>query len=411
MSQRSERGVIAFLASLSILLAFGIDAALPAFDEIREEFDLASGSGEVSLIVTFYFFGMAAGQLFYGTLSDRFGRMPLLMTGIALYCVGAAGASLAPTFAVMLGFRFLWGFGAAGPNVLSAAIARDLYSGDQMARVLSVVMAVFLIGPSVAPLAGDGLLVLGGWQVVFLAALVLALVMAVWALKFGETLAPERRRSVRPEAILAGMRLTVSNRASAFYIAAMVFSFAAFFVFLGSSQPIIDEIYGRGDWFAVIFGAISAVNGVGVAYSSRLIRVFGAAAVARASFFALIASYAVLAAAALTTDGVPSFWIWVVMITITSTLSTVITTTCISLAMQPMERIAGTAAAVRGVSTLGVGSVLAAIIDRQIDTTITPMAVGGVIYATVGAGLLLWARGGSLAPVDPDLQASPTVSS
>ena len=401
MTNRSERGVIAFLACLSILLAFGIDAALPAFDNIREEFDLAAGSGEVSLIVTFYFFGMAGGQLFYGPLSDRFGRRPLLLSGIALYCIGAAGAALAPTFGVMLAFRFLWGFGAAGPNVLSHAIARDLYSGDQMARVLSIVMAVFLIGPSVAPLVGDGLLALGGWQIVFLAALLLAVVMALWTIRFGETLAPDRRRSVKPQAILSAIRLVFTNRASGFYIGAMVFSFAAFFVFLGSSQPIVDEIYGRGDWFAITFGGISAVNGVGVATGGRLIRSFGAAAVARTAFFGLVAAYAVLTGAALVADGVPSFWIWVILITLTSTLSTVITTTCLSLALLPMERIAGTAAAVRGVSTLGIGSVLAAIIDRRIDTTITPMAVGGLIYATLGAGLLVWARGGSLAPVDP----------
>ncbi len=395
---------------MSILLAFGIDAALPAFDEIREEFDLAASSGEISLIVTFYFFGMAAGQLFYGPLSDRFGRRPLLLSGIGLYCLGAAGGSLAPTFEVMLAFRFLWGFGAAGPHVLSAAIARDLYSGDQMARVLSVVMAVFLIGPSLAPLAGDGLLTLGGWQIVFLAALVLAVIMTGWALQFGETLPADRRRSVKPQAIWAGMRVVVTNRASAFYIAAMVFSFAAFFIFLGSSQPIIDEIYGRGDWFAVIFGAISAINGAGVAFASRLIRSFGAAAVARASFFGLVGAYAALTLAALVADGVPSFWFWAAAITVTSTLSTIIATTCISLALLPMERIAGTAAAVRGVATLGFGSILAAAIDRQIDTTVTPMAVGGLIYSVIGAGLLLWARGGSLEPVDPDLRRSPTVS-
>ncbi len=410
MTERSERGVIAFLASMSILLAFGIDAALPAFDEIRDEFDLAAGSGEVSLIVTFYFFGMAAGQMFYGPLSDRFGRRPLLLSGIGLYCLGAAGGSLAPTFEVMLAFRFLWGFGAAGPNVLSAAMARDLYSGDQMARVLSVVMAVFLIGPSLAPLAGDGLLVLGGWQVVFLAALVLAMIMSGWAIRFGETLPMERRRSVKPQAILAAVRLVCTNRASAFYIAAMVFSFAAFFIFLGSSQPIIDEIYGRGDWFAVTFGAISAINGVGVALGARLIKSFGAAAVARASFFGLVGAYAVLTVAALAADGVPSFWFWAAAITVTSTLSTIITTTCISLALLPMERIAGTAAAVRGVSTLGFGSILAAVIDRQIDTTVTPMAVGGLVYSVIGTGMLLWARGGSLEPVDPDLRRSPTVN-
>ncbi len=402
MTRHSERSVIAFLACLSILLAFGIDAALPAFDEIRDEFDLASGSGEVSLIVTMYFIGMAIAQPFYGTLSDRFGRRPLLLTAIGLFGLGAAGASLAPSFELMLAFRLLWGIGAAGPSVISMAMARDLYSGDQMARVMTVVMAVFLIGPTLAPLAGEGLLVFGSWQLVFVSAVALALLMAAWSIGFGETLPVERRRSIEPAAIARGMKVVVTNRASIFYIGALIFSFGGFFIFLGSSQPIVDEVYGHGEWFAVTFGAISAVNGIGVFAGSRFIKHYGAEAVARFNYAGLVIAYATLALAAVVADGVPSFWIWGALVTVTSTSSTIVTTTCTSLALQPMERIAGTAAAVRGLTTLGLGSVLAAVIDRQIDTTVTPMAVGGLIYSVLGFGLLMWARGGLLDPVDPD---------
>ena len=130
---RSEAGVVAYLGFTSALLAIGIDTALPAFDEIREEFSLADGSGEVSLVVTAYFLGMAAGQLPMGPLSDRFGRRPVLLASFALYLIGALGATLAPSFGILLGARFLWGLGAAGPAVIGNAIARDLYSGDQMA--------------------------------------------------------------------------------------------------------------------------------------------------------------------------------------------------------------------------------------------------------------------------------------
>ena len=110
---RSEAGVVAYLGFTSALLALRIDTALPAFDEIREEFSLADGSGGVSLVVTAYFLGMAAGQLPMGPLSDRFGRRPVLLASFALYLIGALGASLAPSFAMLLGARFLWGLGAA----------------------------------------------------------------------------------------------------------------------------------------------------------------------------------------------------------------------------------------------------------------------------------------------------------
>ena len=400
---RSEAGVVAYLGFTSALLAIGIDTALPAFDEIREEFSLADGSGEVSLVVTAYFLGMAAGQLPMGPLSDRFGRRPVLLASFALYLIGALGATLAPSFGILLGARFLWGLGAAGPAVIGNAIARDLYSGDQMARVLSLTMAVFLIGPTIAPLLGEMLLLTGAWQAVFLVGFALALVGAAWTFRFGETLPDDRRRPIDPPAVGRAIRTTMTNRASAGYILAMVFSYGAFFVFLGSSQPIVDEVYGRPGWFAATFACTSAVNGFCVWQASRHVHRIGAARLALLAYGTNAGGFAVMLVAALTSDGVPPLVVWVVLVTVTSTSGTLVSTTAISLALQPMERIAGTAAALRGTFTLGCGSLLASLVDRQIVDTITPMAVGGTIYCGVGLLLLLWARGGSLEVVDPDI--------
>jgi DHA1 family bicyclomycin/chloramphenicol resistance-like MFS transporter len=182
----------------------------------------------------------------------------------------------------------------------------------------------------------------------------------------------------------------------------MVFSYGAFFVFLGSSQPIIDEIYDRPGWFAATFGMVSAVQGISVWIVSRRVERLGAARVALVAYMLNGAAYVALTVAALTADGVPSFATWVALITVASTASTIVSTTASSLSLEPMERIAGTASAVRGVATLGLGSILAWVIDRQIQDTITPMALGGLVYCSLGLGILLWARGGSLAVLDPD---------
>ena len=203
-------------------------------------------------------------------------------------------------------------------------------------------------------------------------------------------------------AIGRGIRATLTHRYSTGCVAAMVFSYGAFFVFLGSSQPIVDEVYDRPGWFAATFAAVSAVQGVGVWLSSRVLGRFGTATVGTVAVTVNLAAYLTMGAAAIGADGVPSFWLWAVTITVASTASTITSITLISLALQPMERIAGTAAAVRGLLTLGLGSLLAAVIDRQIDTTITPMAVGGALYCGLALVLLAWARGGSLAVVDPD---------
>ena len=399
---RSEARVVAFLGFIGALLAFGIDTALPAFDEIRERFDLADGSGEVSLVVTVYFLGMAVGQLPVGPLSDRFGRRPVLLASLALYVVGAVGATLATNYDAVLVSRFVWGIGASGPAVISYAICRDLYEGDQMARVLSLVMAVFLIGPTVAPLIGEGLIAVLPWQSVFGAAAALAIVGAVWSMRFGESHPPEKRRPIEPRAIGRAMRTTLTHRASTGYLAAMVFSYGAFFVFLGSSQPIVDEVYDRPEWFAGTFAFVSAVQGVTVWWVSRQVERIGAARVARRAYTLNLLAYVAMTVAALSADGVPTFAVWVALITIASTASTIVSTSAVSLNLQPMERIAGTASAMRGVATLGVGSILASVIDRQIVDTITPMAVGGLAYCVIGLVILLWAERGSLAIVDPD---------
>ena len=399
---RSEAVVVAFLGFTGALLAFGIDTALPAFDEIRDRFDLADGSGEVSLIVTAYFLGMAAGQLPVGPLSDRYGRIPVLQVSLALYILGAIGATLSTDYTAVLASRFVWGIGASGPAVIAYAIARDLYEGDQMARVLSMVMAVFLIGPTVAPLIGEGLIAVLPWQSVFGAAAVLAVAGMIWAARFGESHPEEKRRPIEPGAIGRAVRTTLTHRASTGYLAAMVFSYGAFFIFLGSSQPIVDEIYDRPEWFAATFGLVSAVQGISVWLVSRRVERLGAARVAFLAYVLNVAAYVGLTIATLTSDGVPSFGVWVALITVASTAGTIVSTTAVSLNLEPMERIAGTASAVRGVATLGLGSVLASVIDRQIQDTITPMAVGGLIYCTIGFAVLLWARGGSLAVVDPD---------
>jgi len=399
---RDERGVIAYLAFLSFLLAFGIDTVLPAFDEIRSEFSLSSGSGQVSLLVTFYFFGLAVGQPLYGPVADRFGRKPVLYASLGLYTLGALGASVAPSFSWVLVARLVWGIGAAGPSVLSHAIARDLYDGDQMARVLALVMAAFLIGPTISPLIGEGLLLSGHWQAVFVAAVLLALIAVGWVRHFGETLPAENRRPLDFRSTARGYRTVFSNRSTAGYILAMVFSDGAFYVFLGSSQPIVDVIYGHKNWFALTFAAISAVNGTFIWLSSRLVARVGAAKLVRRAYLGLTATFAVLLVTTLATNGVPPFFVWVALITATSTFSTMVTTSGVSLALQPMSRLAGTAAAARGLATQGGGALLAALVDRQITNTVTPMAVGGVIFGVIGLGFLWWAEGGSLETVDPD---------
>lgn len=390
--RHSEREVIAYLAFLGILLAFGIDTALPAFDELRPAFGLTEGDNQITLIITLYLLGQAFGQLVYGPFADRFGRVPVLRFGIAVYALGAIGSAAASNLELLFASRLVWGFGAAAPAVLRGAIARDLYEGNEMARVVSIMMAFFMIGPVLAPLFGQGVLALGSWEWVFLSALLLAAAALAWSFRFGETLAPEHRRELDLASIGTGFRIVLTNRTTLGYTLAMTFGFGSFFIFLGSAQPIFDTIYDREGQFAVLFGLVSITMGVGFYVVNRFIERVGAHRVAVVAASVSVASTAVLTVVSLTSDGTPGFWTWLVFMALANTFVTLLTPTCSALALEPMGELAGTASAVMGFLTTAGGSLLAAVVDAQIDGTVTPMAVAYTGYGLVALVLLNWAR-------------------
>ncbi|HEY5890391.1 MAG TPA: MFS transporter, partial [Acidimicrobiia bacterium] len=161
---------MAFLMSIA---ALGVDLMLPAMGAIRESFGMSPDSTAVAGLVTAYILGLAASQLVYGILSDRFGRKPLLYAGIVLYVIGGLASVLAPSFAVLLVARFVWGLGGAGPRVLTLSIVRDIYEGAEMARLMSFILGVFILVPAVAPSIGAALTDVVGWRGTFAVALVI----------------------------------------------------------------------------------------------------------------------------------------------------------------------------------------------------------------------------------------------
>ena len=146
--RRSDRHVVVYLAFLSALMAVSIDTALPAFDEIRDHFDLIPADNRVSLIITSFFIGAALGHLFYGPFSDRFGRGPVLARRDDRVRDRRRGRHLRPVDDGVARVPVLWGLGRRPDPACSAwRSPSDLYEGNRMARVMSVVMAVFLIAP------------------------------------------------------------------------------------------------------------------------------------------------------------------------------------------------------------------------------------------------------------------------
>ncbi len=395
---RSEVAVVTFLAFVSVLMAFGIDAALPAFDELRRDFGLDALGLSPAITGTPYFVGMAIGQLIFGVLADRFGRRPIMMAGLSVYALGALGAASADGLEVLLAGRFVWGIGAAAPAVLRMAIARDLYSGERMARVVSLVTAVFLIGPILVPFIGESILLTGSWRAVFAVAIALAVVALVWAFAFGETLAPELRQPLRLRPISRAFAAVMTTRVTLWTIIAQAFFSAAFFIWLGSAQPVIDRIYGRGAQFTLLFGLSGLGMAIALLVNNRLIARFGVRPMAiRAAWVFVVAGLAGLVVA-LAWGGVPPLWAWFAWAVVANAMTMIMTPMCAALALGPMADQAGMASAVLGLGQLGTGSLLAALVDARIGETVTPMLVGATGFGIAGLGALMWSGRGDPTP-------------
>ncbi|MCH2434154.1 MAG: MFS transporter [Acidimicrobiales bacterium] len=390
--QRSEASVVAFLAFLGVMVAFGVDASLPAFDEIRPDVGLDPGSNRITLMITVYLIGNALGQVLCGPFADRFGRAPVLRAGLVIAALGIAGTISSQGLPTLLASRLLWGLGNGAPANMRATVARDLYLGDHMARVVSRVMGFFLLGPIVVPLLAEGILAVGSWRTVFTVGLALAGVGTVWSLRFGETLDPADRRPLGWAATGEAFRRIATSRTTVGYLIALTFTGAAFFIWLGSSQPVFDLVYGRADQFAVMFSAGGVVTAVGFFSVGWFIKRYGAHRVAVTSIGVVLVLNIALVALVARGGGRPSFWVWFILMTASNVFLSMVVPTGLALALRPLGSIAGTAAGVIGACSMAGAAVLAALVDARISTTVTPMTVGYLLYGILALAAALWAR-------------------
>jgi DHA1 family bicyclomycin/chloramphenicol resistance-like MFS transporter len=398
-----SREFLAIVALCMAMAAMSIDLLLPAFPEMRAAFGLDEGATEISWAVTAFFIGLGFGQLVYGPLSDRFGRKPVLYAGIVVYVVGAVASTRAGSLNAFVACRIVWGFGAACPRSLALAIVRDTFEGDRMARVMSNVMATFILVPIVAPSVGSGLIALGGWRLTLWAPVAVAVVLTAWiALRLPETLPAEKRRSVAPSALLSAAGAVVRNRQTMAFCVASTFLFGIMTSYVGSTQVIVEEVFGEEDLFPVIFGVLAIGLAFGSLLAARLVTRIGLARLVRLGALYAAASAAVLATIAIATDGQPPLWLFVLASGLMLPSVTALVPNTNTAAMAPLGHVAGMAAAIIGtISTIG-GALLGSVIDSAYDGSVLPFTIGAFSFAVAACAAVLFARMKPTA-VDPDL--------
>ena len=376
---------LAMLSAVMALMAMAIDLMLSAFDEMRVSFGLEPTSNEVAGVVTVFFMGLAVAQLFFGPITDRFGRKSVLYASVAVYILGAVGSALAPTLPLLLVARFVWGIGAAGARVVATAVARDLFEGVEMARAMSQIMAVFVLVPVIAPTVGAGIVAVLPWRAVFWACAIWAIAMAAWTRRLPESLPPERRRRLDRSDIASAYAEFARTRSTLWFSIASVFLQSVFTMYLASAELIVSEIFGRRSAFPMVFGVIAIGFGVAALVNGRVVGRFGVRPVMNAMLVSLIVGSVLLVAVTLASGGTPTFWVFMPLLGLLLAQFMFLMPNMNAEALEPVPHIAGTASSLSGGLRMAGGAILGGVVASRIDTSLTPFALAFLVFVALAA--------------------------
>ncbi|OAN70005.1 multidrug MFS transporter [Jannaschia sp. EhC01] len=387
----SQVEFIALIGVLFATIAMSIDAMLPALPDIAAELT-PDNLTLAQLVLTSFVLGMGAGTLITGPLSDAFGRKPVIVVFSALYIVGAGLAWAAQSMEVLIAARVLQGIGAAGPRVVAMALVRDLYSGREMAKIMSFAMLVFTLFPAVAPLLGAGIIALFDWRAIFLALVLFIIVSVTWlSVRQPETLPPLARRPLNARQLWQSTREVMSNTQMQFSIGVQTLIYGMLFGSLSSIQQIFDLTYDKAAIFPVLFGCIAVLSAPAAPLNGRLVVQLGMRPLVRRALF-MQTGLAGVFMVILGLGFAPTTEVWFYFawsVTVFATLGFTIGNLN-ALALEPLGHVAGLAASLMGaLSTIG-GALLGALVGQLYNGTPLPLALAAGILCAIGGTVMLW---------------------
>ncbi len=373
------------LGLLSAVGPFAIDMYIPALPTIVADLHTTTAAAQLTLTVFFIGFGIC--QLIYGPVSDMVGRKPPLYFGLVCFLAGSVGCALAPSIGVLIAFRLVQGIGASAVMVIPRAVIRDLHTGVEAARLMSMVMLVFSVSPILAPLAGSMLIVPFGWRAVFVAVVVATAVALVMIAAFlPETRPPEQRVKVSLGSVLTGF--AVLFRDARFLGLTFIggFGMCSFFAFISSASFIYMDHFGLTP---TEFSLAFAFNAIGFfaasQFSGYFAERFGLARVVGTAV-GFYATFAVILFA-VTASGTDSFWVLAALLFPTFAALGLVIPTSMVLALDRHGSIAGMASALGGTLQMVAGGLLIALVSAFFDGTALPMTLA-IAACALAASLL-----------------------
>ncbi|MGK9264086.1 multidrug effflux MFS transporter [Sinorhizobium meliloti] len=372
------------LASLTAFAPFATDMYLASFPMLAESFHTDLGVVQIGLSV--FFLGLAVGPLFYGPSIDRFGRKLPLLIGVGLFVLASLLIVVAPSIEIFIAFRLLQAFGGAAGMIISCAVIADLFSEQEAARVLSLMMLVQGLAPVVAPVLGGYIVATAGWQAVFLFLGAFGLVcFAATALALPETLPVSRRQGGGIGELLHAWTDLMTRRAFIIPTLAGGFAFAGLFAFISGSPFVYMELFGVSKQS---YGWLFGLNAIGLIAAAQLNR-----SLLRRFSSRLVLTVAVHSMAAVS--------LVLVLLTKTASLPLLVTLLWICLAHLPLiganatalsmsasEAHRGSGSAIIGALQFAIAGLVSAGVSLSHNGTAYPMVVA--IFACSIVAVLIW---------------------
>ena len=363
--------LIAFLMSI---VAISIDALLPALGVVAKELQLTNPN-QAQYIISSLFLGMAIGQLICGPLSDAMGRKKILYFGILLFMLGSIVCFVADNLSVMLLGRFIQGLGVSGPYVSAMSIVRDQYRGRQMAKVMSLVMMIFIMVPAIAPTLGQTILLFTSWRYIFAFYVIYSMLITVWIFfRLEETLPKEKRIPFSVASFIDGFREVISNRITIGYTICMGLFFGGFIGYLNSSQQIFQVQFNTGKLFTLYFGILALVFGISSLVNSRFVERLGMHYICTRSVLYIIGSSAIFLILHFVMD--IQLWMFLIYASILFFCFGLMFGNLNAIAMEPMGHVAGIASAIIGSLSSILSMILGTLIGQLYNNTLIPVTTG-----------------------------------
>ncbi len=392
---KSGPGYLEFVTLLAVMIsitALAIDMMLPALPEIGR--DLRVGhANDVQLVITLLLFGMGIGQLLFGPLADTFGRKPVIIIGFTIFIIGCLSSVFASRFEWMVVGRLIQGIGTGGPRTAIIALVRDRYGGRAMARIMSAVMAIFIIVPVIAPALGQVVLLMLNWRAIFGVLMIQALIALTWfAIRQPETLSRNDRIPFSTGRYRDCVTELMKQRLCMGYTLASGFIAGALIAYLSSAQQIFQEVYALGTEFPIYMAALALSVGGASFVNSRIVMRLGMRLLSHRAILAFIILMMIYLCITYSQDGRSPLWLMMAFLAPSFFCMGILFGNLNAIAMEPLKHMAGIGAAIIGSLSNFIASSLGALVGRLYDGSTLPLAAGFVILGILTAMAMRWAE-------------------